>query len=113
MSLLDPKPTKEGDPLIEPFFAAFDRRTGVLVVRGELDQATAPQIHAIDLQGQTLRSIDCSETTFISAAGVTALLESCGSVPTTVTASPVVRRVIELCGLDHVLVVDEHGPTAN
>ncbi len=99
--------------MTEPFSAAFDRFTGVLAVRGELDQATAHHVHALDFQGHPLRHIDCTGTSFISAAGVGALLARCEARPTTVAASPMVRRVIELCGLGDVLLMDNPGASAN
>ncbi len=97
------------ETMIEPFHVAFDRATGVLVVQGELDEWTARQVDALDLAGQQIRHIDCRGTSFLSAAGLTALLERCTSGPVTMTASRQVRRVIEICHLGEVFLIDPDG----
>ncbi|MEZ5376357.1 MAG: STAS domain-containing protein [Acidimicrobiales bacterium] len=96
--------------MIEPFFAAFDVASGVLTVRGELDEGTAPHVYALRFGEARVRHIDAAGVTFLGAGGVTALLDCCKSVPTTIDASPQVRRLIELCALDHILVVVPHTP---
>lgn len=99
--------------MIEPFHVSFDPLTGVLVVRGELDEWTARHVYALDLAGERIREIDCRGTVFLSAGGLTSLLDRCKSRPTPIAASPQVRRLIELCGLDHIFLMEHIADARN
>jgi anti-sigma B factor antagonist len=85
-----------------------------LVLTGELDTHTAPQlVERLDLvvDGAAL-VIDVSATTFISSAGLTAILNAqrrlgrTGGSVTLRSPSPAVARLIQLSGLSELLGVD-------
>ena len=87
----------------------------VLHVAGEIDVTTAPSFgRALDLcdRDPCLQALDLTGVTFFSAAGVRCFVRS--GWPTQphglVIASPCVRRVLELCGLE--ILLTAHGWTS-
>jgi anti-anti-sigma factor len=81
-------------------------------VHGELDIATAPELRRL-LEGLRLRHhavvLDLAEVTFIDSTGLSALMDAWsesarnGWAFSIRRASPAVRRVVELTGLEQVL----------
>jgi anti-sigma B factor antagonist len=84
----------------------------MLVVHGELDIATAPELSRL-LEGLRRRHhavvVDLAEVTFIDSTGLSALMDARAESSrdgwhfTVRRPSPAVRRVVELAGLEHVL----------
>jgi anti-sigma B factor antagonist len=92
------------------------RERMVVVPRGELDVATVGQLAAEidDLAGRGFDAIalDLREISFMDSSGVHLLLEHTARADAPVTViggSEAVRRVIDLCGVRHLLPVDA-GP---
>lgn len=86
-------------------------QSGRLLVVGEIDTHTAPKLvqHLDDLDPSTSVELDLSETSFISSAGLSAILnaqrrhgEHGGSL-TVSAADANIARTIELSGLAEVL----------
>ena len=77
----------------------------MLTLRGALDADTAPALTAAIGPEDDVRMIDALELRLLAGAGVNVLLELVGRRPTPVRASPVVRRIIDCCGLGRVLLV--------
>jgi anti-anti-sigma factor len=83
-----------------------------LVVHGELDIATAPELSRL-LDGLRRRHhavvLDLAEVTFIDSTGLSALMEARAESDrngwefSVSRPSAAVRRVVELAGLDHLL----------
>lgn len=84
---------------------SFDPSMQELTVRGELDGGTAPRLARVDLSGQRVARFNLEAVTFVSAAGLTVLLELCRMQPTPTIASPSVRRLVEICELADVFVL--------
>lgn len=75
-----------------------------LVLTGELDATTAPLIRAAVSASKVnrrapIKLVDARELTFISAAGLTALLELADGEPLSVMMSACVQRLVQLCGV--------------
>ena len=92
----------------------------VIVIRGELDMASAPA--ALDLLTSAIREgdvvIDASELSFIDSSGIRSLVEAqreanlgigTGRVVTVRNPSTPVRRVLEVTGLDALIEPDRTG----
>lgn len=89
-------------------------------VGGELDIATGPRLsEGVEflLRAREARLVlDLAGVTFIDCAGLSALLairrvaRSLGGSVSVVEASPCVRRLVRLTGLEHVLGVVRPGP---
>lgn len=101
------------DPLLPQDLMVQTHRQGstvLVVVRGELDIATAPLLDAV-LEGLVgvapeLVELDLSGVAFLDSHGLTTLttarsrLAAAESVLVLRDPSPVVRRVLAICGLD-------------
>ena len=84
--------------------------TGEVVVEGEVDVATAPQLrealHQVIDQGATRLRIDLAEVGFIDSAGLGVLIgvlkrvREIGGEIELVHVQPAPRKVIEITGLD-------------
>jgi anti-sigma B factor antagonist len=87
----------------------------VLAVRGEIDVASAPELHASlsDLirQGSEIVMVDLSEVSFIDSSGLGALvgaekeMRGAGHELRLVVTQPQIMRLLELTGLDQVFTV--------
>ena len=83
--------------------------SGVLVVQGELDAATAPALDEVLERAESSVSLDLDTVTFIDSTGVSVLvrhhqrLVASGSRVSIVHASANVRRLLELTGLTELL----------
>ncbi len=89
------------------FSCVVDEPGMVLTIVGDLDADTAPQvIETAATITRPLTRIDCRSVPFVSATGIASLLQVCRFNPLPVDASPEVRRLIEMCDLQTVLVVD-------
>ena len=111
----------EALPSFELSVQRYDSVATVLV-SGELDLATAPQLSAAVAEHGDAKMLvlDMTATTFIDSTGVRALLEAhhrsagSGSRLLVVAGDGAVRRVLELCELDgRLTIVSDHpAPTA-
>lgn len=83
------------------------RTPGVLVLSGEIDAHSAgPIAEWIERQVELdIRVVDCRAVTYFGAAGLDLLLSVGEGGPLPVLASPTVRRVIEICQLNHRLPI--------
>ena len=87
-----------------------DRRAVRVVVRGEVDLVTAPELgrHLRGVAGE-LVEIDLSGVTFMDVRGVNVLIEASTAIDAAGGRlalrgpSPAVRRTLRLCGLDEAL----------
>jgi anti-sigma B factor antagonist len=89
-----------------------------LVVRGELDMATAPQLRdAIASAASTGRQrvvVDLAAVTFVDSTGISALciaqsaLEERGAVLVLGSMSSQVQSALQIVGLDSQFVIDPH-----
>lgn len=84
-----------------------------LLVRGEIDAAGAPALRAAlaelrEVVGGDAVVLDLSEVTFMDSSGLAALVDasSGGRRVEVRRPSPIVRRVIEMTGLDGLLLAD-------
>jgi anti-sigma B factor antagonist len=107
--------------------AGFDRgdRDGerVLVVTGEIDIATAPQLRreleALSREAHSPGIVDLAGVTFLDSSGISALLAArkavSGTAVTLVLAdpSPPVRRVLEIAGVDQLFEVRTKSTIGN
>jgi len=107
----DEHPTEE--PLTRGAFRVGRHRSGsteTLVLTGELDLATAPQLAAaVDAaiaEGVGKIVIDAAALSFIDSAGVNVLvhawhdLKGRATMPVVITdLQPMVRRVLDVCGI--------------
>jgi anti-anti-sigma factor len=84
----------------------------LLVVQGELDIATAPELAAMLERLRTHRHpvvLDLDGVTFMDSTGLTTLMDAWleserdGWVFSVRAASPAVRRVVELAGIEQML----------
>lgn len=110
-------PVRDGHPM--PPHVARWRESGldigvepmIVHVAGDVDAATAPGFsHALVLSERPIvQALDLSGVTFFSAAGVRCFVERRWSIRPhpIVIASPAVRRVLDVVGLDHLLAA--HG----
>jgi anti-anti-sigma factor len=83
----------------------------VLVIRGELDAATAPALAARLAAEPSIRVIDLRHVTFVDARGLRPLLlrasrEEPGAAPTLRTPSRVVWRLLTLTGLEEAFNIE-------
>ena len=96
------------------------RATRTLCVTGELDVATASVLEgavdgALDGQGGDLR-LDLGDLDFMDSSGARAIMHahdkaaSLGSRLVILSPTPVVRRVLELMGVDHVVDIKDAAP---
>lgn len=100
-------------PVLQPFSLTIEGETTcpTVIVRGELDLGTAPQLREglTGLSGTTRVDVDLAEVTFIDSTALGVLLSalkhyrSVGSDLQVVAASPVVAKVLEISGLAPVL----------
>ena len=88
--------------------------TAVILVRGELDLATAPQLDAavascLD-RGYTTVEVDLHDVTFMACAGLNVLLDrrarAAGARLAIIRPSPVVARLLTLAGVSALLGSD-------
>ncbi len=88
----------------------FSTDDGVTRVAGEVDETTADDFAAAlgACNGASVRTLDLSDVTFFSAAGVRSLVANGWTTDTHpfVIASAVVRRVLSACDLDFLLTPD-------
>jgi len=108
-----------------PFEVTLQREDAVatVVVSGELDLATVPQLSAIVAEHRDARVVvlDLNAVTFIDSTGVRALIEAdcacagSGSGLVVLTGDGPVRRMLDLCDLDGrlALVTDHPSPAAH
>ena len=83
-------------------------RTVVRVV-GDLDMATALELrNALRPGNGRPIVVDLAETTFVDSSGLNALVAAChhGTVVALRHPSPIVRRAIEVSGLDEILTIE-------
>lgn len=91
-------------------------RRPTVVVRGDVDlsnvgQLTAALEKAMGMGGGSGIELDFGETTFMSSAGITALLAAhvrLGQIPEAIVlcdVSPAVRRVLDFAGVTHLFTV--------
>ncbi len=89
-------------------FELVDDGVGLAVV-GDLDMATAPELaRALADLGPEL-IVDMSQCSFMDSSGISVVVEAkAGSVPglAIVRPSGAVRRVLTLCGLAELLIVE-------
>jgi anti-anti-sigma factor len=102
----------------DPGFAAAMEPDGdevVVVVRGEVDLASAPSFSTVvheAMRAQPRLVLDLSETTFLDSTGIAVLVSAhhaLGRDRSAIVvrdASPVVRKVLRISGLDTLLVMD-------
>jgi anti-anti-sigma factor len=114
--------THTGDEM--PLHITHDQRGqhDVLVVDGELDLVTAPQLTsaAFDVVGAGARDVivDAHALTFCDSSGLTAFvrianrLEARSGRLAIAGPPPIVRRVLEVSGLDEAFVVVDEVPDA-
>ena len=100
-----------------PLHITHDRRGGhpVLVIDGELDLLTAPQLtsEAVGIVNAGAHDVilDARALTFCDSSGLTAFVRIANSLETQsgrlaiAGPSPIVRRVLEVSGLDEAFVV--------
>jgi len=86
---------------------------GGLSLSGEIDAHTAPRVaDALAGTGSTVVDVDMSGVEFVDSSGLRVLveahqrLESSGGVLRLVDASPAVRRLLQISGIDGYLRVD-------
>jgi len=94
----------------------------VLLVRGEIDVASAPEFHASlsDLigQGPEIIIVDMSEVSFIDSTGLGVLvgaekqMRDAGQALRLVVTQPQIIRLLELTGLDEVFTILSNGNDA-
>jgi anti-sigma B factor antagonist len=94
----------------------------VLLVRGEIDVASAPEFHASlsDLigQGPEIIIVDMSEVSFIDSTGLGVLvgaekqMRDAGQALRLVVTQPQIIRLLELTGLDQVFTILSNGNDA-
>ena len=104
-----------------PFAVAVQRDEAVatIVVSGELDLATVPQLSAIvgEHCDARLLVLDLNAVTFIDSTGVRLLIEAdracagSGSRLVVLAGNGPVRRVLDLCELDGRLALAAHHPS--
>ena len=95
---------------------------GFIRVQGEVDHVHAPKLQEVadHMLGDGARSlvIDCAEVTFMDSAGLSALAKAHGRADVqfgTITIrnpSVLVRRLLEITGLDGLLLIDGWHPSA-
>jgi anti-anti-sigma factor len=95
---------------------AVDHATKVLVVHGEADILTAPHLaaclHAVVVQGPERLVIDLADMSFLDCAGARAIagaqkhLSAQGGQLLLRRPRPIVRKVLDIMGLDGPYVVD-------
>ena len=81
----------------------------VVRVIGDLDMATAAELHsALSPDSGRPIVVDLAETTFMDSSGLNALVGAhhSGSVVVLRNPSPVVRRAIDVSGLDQILTIE-------
>jgi anti-anti-sigma factor len=90
-------------------FEILETADGQLGIVGDIDLATAPALaDALARCGPSV-DLDLGHCTFLDSSGVSVLVEArAHAVPglKIVNASPPVRRVLALCGLDRLFLVD-------
>jgi|SRR5580704_17342935 anti-sigma B factor antagonist len=94
----------------------------VLLVRGEIDVASAPEFHASlsDLigQGPEIIIVDMSDVSFIDSTGLGVLvgaekqMRDAGQALRLVVTQPQIIRLLELTGLDEVFTILSNGNDA-
>ena len=107
-----------------PLTIAHEEHQGrpVVVLDGELDLATAPQLASVALAlveaGAPDVIIDAEKLTFCDSSGLTVFVQIANSLQATsgrlavAGPSPIVRRVLELSGLVESIVVVDSVPAA-
>jgi anti-anti-sigma factor len=97
-------------------FAVYAEPPWLLHLSGELDLDTAPALTKV-LDGLTGRGgtigLDCADLTYMDSSGLHVILNTVGLLGergrvVLFNPSPVVRRLIEICGLDGMIVVSDH-----
>jgi anti-anti-sigma factor len=102
--LRDPNERREAlrTALPQPFEVRTAKQDGhwVVAVQGEIDLATVGTLEAYlnDVTGRVV--LDLANVTFIDSMGVALLLSATKDGLTIREASPEVRRVFHMCGLD-------------
>ena len=108
------------DETFPPFEVTVQRDEAVatIVVSGELDLATVPQLSAIvGVCDARLLVLDLNAVTFIDSTGVRLLIEAdracagSGSRLVVLAGDGPVRRVLDLCELDGRLALAAHHPS--
>lgn len=109
----------EGSLMVTPFAVEVggDQTAPVVVVRGEIDVATSPQLrnelNALVARGAQHITIEFGEVSFVDSSGLGVLVgtykrlreDGSGSIRI-VGAQPSVRKVFEITGLESALLQD-------
>lgn len=114
--------TPEGGIVLDAVAERRDAATAVVHLRGELCPFAAPALEGdlralIDRDDVRRLAVDARRLDLLTAAGITVLLtvnhraEAAGGGVWITRPSPATRRVVELCGLDW-LLVEPHRRTA-
>ena len=97
-------------------FAVYAEPPWLLHLSGELDLCSAPALTKM-LEGPTKLGgtigLDCAGLTYMDSSGLHVILDAVGLLGergrvVLFNPSPVVRRLIEICGLDGTIAVSDH-----
>jgi anti-anti-sigma factor len=101
---------------LEGSFAVYAEPPWLLHLSGELDLCGAPALSKM-LEGPIKRGgtvgLDCADLTYMDSSGVHVILNTVGLLGergrvVLVNPSPVVRRLVEICGLDGTIDISDH-----
>jgi anti-anti-sigma factor len=88
--------------------SSFDG-AGAVVLTGELDLATAPELEAALATVSGALDVDCRSLTFIDAAGIAVLLRASKRMTSIQLHQPsaLTRKVVTVLGLDAIFFTDD------